>query len=571
MRYVIFAILVTILTVPSSAFAERWELETVDTGYHIFQNGKTTAVDKDGNPHVFYTVDDELKYGYYDGSKWVFSYIEYNGYYPGIYKSLALDSSNKPHVAYTTGHYEDTAVNYAYFNGSEWHTEVVDSEENVYLNSVSIAVDQNDNPVISYGKKFDYWGGVAYAYKDDPGVIWIKEEADSEGGRSVSMTIDPTGYPHISHCTFPHGDDSALMYTYKDGLGWHPAVIDDDGDLGFCSTIAVDSTGNPHIAYYKEWPQYETKYAYWDGSSWHTECIYDAEEFIDLSIALDSVDNPRVLSSHFWYMGSGMDRHFEIVYLTSNGAEWTESVIYEYIAVYDEDDEGSSWDCSLTLDGLDLPHVAFCRVSEEDYNDDKLIYARWIVAPSKFDLISPPKFAEVIEPVVFDWEDSTSSAGEVTYDFFYSTEHEFETYERVSGLIESTYTSLKGTFEEDVRYFWKVRAFDGSKETWSSDVFYFTVNEFNPPKAYALYYPRPNPSRYSAIICFDIPETAIVKLVLYDLTGRVVSVVVDEVLTTGAYEREISGLMPGVYLYRLEADNIFLERFTAVRKMVVIR
>jgi hypothetical protein len=567
MRYVIFAILVTILAVPSSAFAERWELETVDTGFRITRNGISIAVDAKDNPHIFYTVGDELKYGYYDGSEWVFSYIEDGEGYPGHDKSLALDSFDRPHVAYTTEYFEEKLIKYAFLDGSKWCVETLDSDDNVSWNCVSIALDRNDNPVISFRKFYSDSGGVAYAYKEGLGSTWIIEEADSQGGRSISMALDSTGYPHISHCTGPGWDKSVLRYTYKDTSGWHSGIVDGEGDLGFCSTMAIDSAGKPHIAYYKQWPQDETKYAHWDGATWYTEFIDNPEEFIDLSITLDSTDSPHILSSRYCSV-SDVNRYYEIVYFKSDYDNWVTITVYDYLYIFDEDDDGGCASCAISLDSSDSPHVAFCRRSVNDTQE--LIYARWIVAPSEFDLVSPPKFAEVIEPVVFDWEDSTSSAGEVTYDLYCSKDREFEVYRSLLGLTDSTFTPPEGTFEEDVIYFWKVRAFDGFKETWS-DVFYFTVNEFGPPKAYALYYPRPNPSRYSAIVRFDIPEKAVVKLVLYDLTGRVISVIADEELTTGVYEREIYGLMPGVYIYKLEADNLAGERYNAARKMVVIR
>jgi hypothetical protein len=85
------------------------------------------------------------------------------------------------------------------------------------------------------------------------------------------------------------------------------------------------------------------------------------------------------------------------------------------------------------------------------------------------------------------------------------------------------------------------------------------------PTAYALYQSRPNPAAGNAIIDFDLPETAPVTLTVYDISGRTVRTVVDETLTTGEHEAEVSGLAPGVYVYRLKAGE-----FNAAKKMVIV-
>jgi hypothetical protein len=85
------------------------------------------------------------------------------------------------------------------------------------------------------------------------------------------------------------------------------------------------------------------------------------------------------------------------------------------------------------------------------------------------------------------------------------------------------------------------------------------------PTTYALYQSRPNPARGNATIDFDLPETAPVTLTVYDISGRTVRTVVDETLTTGEHEAEVSGLAPGVYVYRLRAGE-----FNAAKKMVVV-
>jgi hypothetical protein len=84
------------------------------------------------------------------------------------------------------------------------------------------------------------------------------------------------------------------------------------------------------------------------------------------------------------------------------------------------------------------------------------------------------------------------------------------------------------------------------------------------PTAYALYQSRPNPAKENATIAFDLPEDAKVTLTVYDISGRKINTVVDEALLAGEHEAGVSGLTPGIYIYKLDAGS-----FSAARKMVV--
>jgi hypothetical protein len=84
------------------------------------------------------------------------------------------------------------------------------------------------------------------------------------------------------------------------------------------------------------------------------------------------------------------------------------------------------------------------------------------------------------------------------------------------------------------------------------------------PTAYALYQSRPNPATGTATIAFDLPEEAKVTLTVYDISGRKVTTVVNETLAAGEHAAEVSGLAPGVYVYKLDADS-----FSGAKKMVI--
>jgi serine protease AprX len=93
------------------------------------------------------------------------------------------------------------------------------------------------------------------------------------------------------------------------------------------------------------------------------------------------------------------------------------------------------------------------------------------------------------------------------------------------------------------------------------------------PEVFKLYNNYPNPFNPVTKIKFDIPanvksEKSNVKMIVYDILGREVSVLVNEQLNPGSYEVDFdaSNFTSGVYFYRLETDG-----FTDTKKMLLVK
>ncbi len=88
------------------------------------------------------------------------------------------------------------------------------------------------------------------------------------------------------------------------------------------------------------------------------------------------------------------------------------------------------------------------------------------------------------------------------------------------------------------------------------------------PSKFALSQNYPNPFNPTTLISFDIAKQSIVKLVVYDILGRVVKTLVDEMKSPGNYKIrfDASMLTSGVYFYRITADN-----FTDSKKLLLIK
>lgn len=88
------------------------------------------------------------------------------------------------------------------------------------------------------------------------------------------------------------------------------------------------------------------------------------------------------------------------------------------------------------------------------------------------------------------------------------------------------------------------------------------------PMVFKLHQNYPNPFNPSTKIRFDIPEDQNVKVTIYDLLGKEVSVPLNEMKHAGSYELTLdaSGFASGIYFYKLEAGS-----FTDFKKMILVK
>jgi hypothetical protein len=88
------------------------------------------------------------------------------------------------------------------------------------------------------------------------------------------------------------------------------------------------------------------------------------------------------------------------------------------------------------------------------------------------------------------------------------------------------------------------------------------------PGEFRLEQNYPNPFNPSTNLEFRIMEPGFVRLSVYDVLGREVSIIVNQNLKQGIYKASFNaGNLPsGVYLYRLTAGN-----FTETRKMILVK
>jgi hypothetical protein len=131
----------------------------------------------------------------------------------------------------------------------------------------------------------------------------------------------------------------------------------------------------------------------------------------------------------------------------------------------------------------------------------------------------------------------------------------------------SNYTidSLVDIYKNDSRF----QFVQPSRPLYFIDEFVTSVNQSTViPSQYSLSPNYPNPFNPTTVITYSIPKSGNISLKIYDLLGREVAALVNEIKQAGKYEVKFDGskLASGIYLYRIQSRD-----FNLTRKMILIK
>jgi hypothetical protein len=181
----------------------------------------------------------------------------------------------------------------------------------------------------------------------------------------------------------------------------------------------------------------------------------------------------------------------------------------------------------------------------------------------------------------FIWHSSEKACG---YTLRVSTSDTFpfdgDTF-MISGITDTCCT-LSDSLEDDVLYYWAVRADNEAGPSLYSGTYSFLTDEdasdaagegLRPPGDLSLGRISPNPFGERTVIEYSLGASCPVDLALYDIAGRRVSTLAGDTETAGDHRVYWDGtddggkrVSPGVYLCRLSAGGLSI-----VRKVVVLR
>jgi ligand-binding sensor domain-containing protein len=176
--------------------------------------------------------------------------------------------------------------------------------------------------------------------------------------------------------------------------------------------------------------------------------------------------------------------------------------------------------------------------------------------------------ADLFREIIFALEEDSRGiiyAGTAYHGAFFSSDSGTSWTNIVSGLSNPNILSLKigpderiyaGTSGDGV--FRSVNPVVSLPHQSESD---FDINQFSLEQNF------PNPFNPSTVISFDLPRKSRVKLLISDISGRIIAVLVDKQLSAGHYDYrwDASDFGSGVYFYSMEAGS-----FRQTKKMILV-
>ncbi len=95
-----------------------------------------------------------------------------------------------------------------------------------------------------------------------------------------------------------------------------------------------------------------------------------------------------------------------------------------------------------------------------------------------------------------------------------------------------------------------------------------TNNGNNTPEGFKLFLNYPNPFNPKTIISYELQVTGYIKISVYDINGKHISDLVNQIQIAGKHETEFDGsnFSSGIYFYKLETDG-----YKDVKKMIFVK
>ncbi|RPI19716.1 MAG: T9SS C-terminal target domain-containing protein [Ignavibacteriae bacterium] len=268
--------------------------------------------------------------------------------------------------------------------------------------------------------------------------------------------------------------------------------------------------------------------------------------------------------------------------------DWSDAANAEkYFVQVDNDDSfyNPEIDDSTTISQYNVPSgklqnntTYYWRVASKNSNETSEWSSVWSfstipASPSIPTLLSPANGSTGVGLMpLLDWSDITNATG---YKVQVSLSSGFSSYTVNDSTTTSQFNIPNGKLENDKTYYWRVCSKNsGGVSGWSTVWNFSTVPigiknlSTEIPAEFKLYNNYPNPFNPVTKVKFDIASASDTKLLIYDVSGRIVFDLVNEKLNPGTYEVDVNceGLSSGIYFYKLISGNNI-----ATAKMVLMK
>lgn len=178
----------------------------------------------------------------------------------------------------------------------------------------------------------------------------------------------------------------------------------------------------------------------------------------------------------------------------------------------------------------------------------------------------------------FIWNTSVNAT---KYRLQVASDNAFAAVVRDTTVIDTT-AMLSSPLAANADYYWRVRAENlGGASAYSTARLFSTGTVLDVedlggavPQEFALLQNYPNPFNPSTMIRYDLAASAHVNITVFDVLGRVVTTLVDEVQSASRYSVNwnATGLSSGIYFYRIYARSQDGARdFTSTKKLILMK
>ena len=114
-----------------------------------------------------------------------------------------------------------------------------------------------------------------------------------------------------------------------------------------------------------------------------------------------------------------------------------------------------------------------------------------------------------------------------------------------------------------------VRVWNDEAPAWRGSETTATKCNHQQRRSFHLFQNNPNPFNPTTVISYQLPVVSQVDLSIYNLLGQKITTLVSEKQPVGTYKLEwdAGGLASGLYFYRLETDEGFIQ----TKKLILLK
>jgi hypothetical protein len=257
--------------------------------------------------------------------------------------SITIDNADRSHIAYTAcSKSGDCSLHHAVQEGEVWNDEIVDPA--CSDSAVRIAASVSGGLHVCYQGRdgLSQQGVLIYAFHD--ANQWATHVVGNGGG-GCSISLNPEGYPYISHID----ENGGLQLARHDGAKWTSENVATEANPIEPTSIAIATSGEVHIGFVSDSDPPSIFWVRNGSGSWVSSFIDYGKQ---LGLALDSNGYPRIVYKP--------DNNKSVVYAEFDGLQWMSFPIFKHI--YLPHANQLSYYPALAIDSNDAVHISYVHL-----------------------------------------------------------------------------------------------------------------------------------------------------------------------------------------------------------------